>query len=516
MDLLDVLNQKENTQTKKAKKEEKAYKTLYLQLRPKTFNEIIGQDVITKILKNQVRTNKIANAYLFSGHKGCGKTSTARLFAKAINCKNPKDGEPCNECESCKAINSGNGVDIIELDAASNNGVDNARDLIEKAAFLPYNSKKKVYIIDEAHMLTTQAFNALLKTLEEPPEHTMFILCTTEPKKLPSTILSRCQRYDFKRIPYNTLKKKISDTLNLMNITYDLKTLDLLVRLSDGSLRDALALAEQVSNLGNELKYEEVTELMGVAAEDTIYEIVDAIITKNYIKAIQTVDEIITSGKDILYYSMDILQYFRNMLVVKNTKNEMELKLINCPDWIVEKINKSINNVTNEEITKFIDVFYDVEKDIKSFVQPKKALEVAIIKCIEIKNSKDNTKEIMKKIEDIVLSLDTIKAQMKLEKIKEEKIINNVKKEDKTEDNKKENITKESIQNNNVQQNYKEKWDGFLEYLKSNKYIILSTLLKLSKLKSINGKIVIGFDSKNKFAIPKLQEEKILINYMKH
>jgi len=289
-----------------------------------------------------------------------------------------------------------------------------------------------------------------------------------------------------------------------MNITFDAKTLDLLVRLSDGSLRDALAIVEQVSNLGNELKYEEIAELMGVTAEDSIYETIDAIINKNYVKAIKVIDEVVTSGKDILYYSMDILQYFRNMLVIKNAQNEEELKAINCPEWVVEKIKKNINNLTNEEIMKFIDVFYNVEKDIKGFIQPKKALEVAVIKCIEIKNEKDDTKEIVKKLNDISITLATIKLHMKTEKIKEQ-----MDKKDNIKENK-ETIAQDEeqkVKGINKEELY-EKWNKFLDYLKNNKLVTLRTLLQNGRLKSINGKIVIAFEKKFEFAITKLKEEK--------
>ena len=258
-----------------------AYVALYRKFRPTKFSEVVGQEHIEKTLKKQIMNNRVGHAYLFTGGRGSGKTSTAKILARAVNCKNPIDGEPCNECEICKAALSGSLVDITEMDAASNNGVDNIRDIREEVEFIPTSAKYRVYIIDEVHMLSTGAFNALLKTLEEPPEHVIFILATTEPQKLPTTIISRCQRFDFKRIQSQDIIKRLQFICDEIGIKIEENAQRIIANLSDGAMRDAISILDRCVSDGDEIITEEkIRELTGVPKFEYIFKMTKAIINR--------------------------------------------------------------------------------------------------------------------------------------------------------------------------------------------------------------------------------------------
>lgn len=276
------------------------YTALYRKFRPLTFNELVGQDHITRTLKNQIISNRIGHAYLFNGGRGTGKTSSAKIFARAINCLSPKDGEPCNECEICKAILSGSLTDVVEMDAASNNSVEDIRAIRDEVNFLPTLAKYRVYIIDEVHMLSTGAFNALLKTLEEPPAHVKFILATTEPQKLPATILSRCQRFDFKRISNEDIVKRLEVVCKEADIEITKEALKTIAVLSEGAARDALSILERCVQEGNTgIDEDKVKELVGIPKTTFVSKIVENIINNNAEGALKALNEILEDGKDI-------------------------------------------------------------------------------------------------------------------------------------------------------------------------------------------------------------------------
>lgn len=298
------------------------YQALYRQYRPKTFDEVLGQRHITNILKNQIVKENIGHAYLFSGTRGTGKTSTAKIFARAVNCLSPENGNPCNKCEICQGILDESIMDVIEMDAASNRKIDDIRELKDKVIYPPTRAKYKVYIIDEVHMLTTEAFNALLKTLEEPPKHLIFILATTEPQKLPQTILSRCQRFDFKRITSKDLIENMRNICNNLKIDVEDDVLRLIARNTDGAMRDALSLLEQCLAIGEtRITYEDAVNILGIVNSQTIFDIVDKVIDKNIEEGLELINQVIENGKDIHQFIKDFLYHFRNLMIVKTTKD---------------------------------------------------------------------------------------------------------------------------------------------------------------------------------------------------
>lgn len=316
------------------------YQALYRQYRPRNFNEVLGQNHITRTLKNQIEKGNIGHAYLFSGTRGTGKTSTAKIFSRAVSCLNLKDGNPCNECEICKGILDGSIMDVVEMDAASNNSVEDIRELREKVVYPPSRAKYKVYIIDEVHMLTKSAFNALLKTLEEPPRHLMFILATTEPEKLPQTILSRCQRFDFKRVSMKDILDNMKNISEKMNIQIEDRVFNLIARNADGAMRDALSLLDQcISFSGEELKYEDAISILGISNSDLVLDLTDNIIDKNLEKVLEQIDSIIQDGKDILQFIKDITYHFRNLMIVKTSKK---------PDELIEIDKKTMERYLNQ------------------------------------------------------------------------------------------------------------------------------------------------------------------------
>ena len=299
-----------------------AYTALYRKFRPLTFNEMVGQEHITKTLKNQIISGRIGHAYLFSGGRGTGKTSSAKILARAINCLNPKDGEPCNECEICKGILAGSLTDVVEMDAASNNSVEDIRSIREEVNFLPTLAKYRVYIIDEVHMLSTGAFNALLKTLEEPPEHVKFILATTEPQKLPATILSRCQRFDYKRLSNQDISKRLKIICDESKIEITKEALNIIATLADGALRDGISILERCLQDGEtKIAEEKIKDLVGIPKLEYIHQISEAIIQYNVDKAISVTNTILNEGKELTNFLWEIIKYIKDILVLKASQD---------------------------------------------------------------------------------------------------------------------------------------------------------------------------------------------------
>ena len=363
------------------------YQALYRKWRPMTFDDVVGQNHITETLKHELASEKIGHAYLFCGTRGTGKTTTAKIFSRAVNCENPKDGEPCNVCDTCKGIIDGRIMDVYEMDAASNNGVDAIRNLREEVIYTPAGCKYKVYIIDEVHMLTIQAFNALLKTLEEPPEHALFILATTEPQKIPQTILSRCQRYDFKRIGVDDIAGRLKKVAAAEAINATEDALELIAEIGDGSMRDALSVLDRCSAFGEELRRENVSEIVGIVDERVLFNITEDVISNNVSGAIAKLDGLLNMGKDVLTFFEDYIEHLRSVLLC-NECEKPERVLEKSPEAI-EKYKSQAERLTATQLIYGITVLNEYHGRAKSMAIPRIAAEVALIKFCKPKYSSE-------------------------------------------------------------------------------------------------------------------------------
>jgi len=377
------------------------YTALYRKFRPLTFSEIVGQEHITKTLKNQIIAGRVGHAYLFNGGRGTGKTSAAKILARAINCLNPKDGEPCNECEICKGAINGSLTDIVEMDAASNNSVEDIRSIREEVNFLPTKAKYRVYIIDEVHMLSTGAFNALLKTLEEPPEHVKFILATTEPQKLPATILSRCQRFDFKRISNENIIKRLNIVCEQSNIEITKEALNIIAVLSEGAMRDALSILERCIQDGeNKIDEDKIKDLIGIPKITYVSNIIDAILKYDVDKALENIDVVLEEGKDITNLIWEMIKYSKDILVYKSSK---KLELYNQNE--LDKIKTISEGVSKEKLTYLIYELSELENNIKWSTQKTIMFQAGIIKlCSKQLDDNLNLEERVNNIEKYLKS----------------------------------------------------------------------------------------------------------------
>ena len=381
------------------------YTALYRSFRPKTFSEMVGQEHITQTLKNQIIADRVGHAYLLNGSRGTGKTSSAKILARAINCLNPKDGEPCNECEICKSALNGSLTDIVEMDAASNNSVEDIRSIREEVNFLPTKAKYRVYIIDEVHMLSTGAFNALLKTLEEPPEHVKFILATTEPQKLPATILSRCQRFDFKKIPNKDIVKRLKIVCKESNIEYEEDALNIIAVLSEGAMRDALSILERCVQDGeNKINSEKIKELVGIPKITHIHAITKAIIEYNVEEALQTIEEVLEDGKDLDNFIWEIIKYNKDILIFKTSGT---LEIYNEEEQ--NQIKQIAENVSKEKLVNIIYQLSELERELKNSTQKTIMFQAGIIKlCNESNGNAQGLEERIEKIEKYLRSGKTV------------------------------------------------------------------------------------------------------------
>ena len=357
------------------------YTALYRKFRPLNFSEMVGQEHITRTLRNQVIEQRVGHAYLFNGGRGTGKTSAAKILARAVNCLNPKDGEPCNECEICKAILSGSLTDVVEMDAASNNSVEDIRAIRDEVNFLPTRAKYRVYIIDEVHMLSTGAFNALLKTLEEPPEHVKFILATTEPQKLPATILSRCQRFDFKRISTQDIIKRLEIICKESNIQISKEALELIAILSEGAMRDAISILERcAAEQTEEINEDKVRDLVGIPKITYINKLAKGIINKEPEEAINIVNTILEEGKDIDNFLWELIKYIKDILVYKSTS---KLEVYNQEE--IKNIKELADSTNKERLLRLIYELSELANNIKWSSQKAIMFEAGIIKaCMEV------------------------------------------------------------------------------------------------------------------------------------
>ena len=341
-----------------------SYTALYRKFRPDSFQDVKGQDAIVRTLKNQIRAQRIGHAYLFCGTRGTGKTTVAKILAKAVNCEHPIDGNPCNECETCKAIAAGNSMNVIEIDAASNNGVDNIREIREEVAYSPTSGKYKVYIIDEVHMLSIGAFNALLKTLEEPPSYVIFILATTEAHKIPITILSRCQRYDFKRIARTTIVDRLRELMDEEQVEVEDKALRYIAKKGDGSMRDALSLLDQciAFYLGEKLTYEHVLDVLGAVDTDEFSKLLREVLDGDVTQVILHLENMIMQGRDLTQLVNDFTWYLRNLLLLKSSDNMEDVLDVSAEN--LEQLKEEAAMVRDDTLMRYIRIFSELTSGI--------------------------------------------------------------------------------------------------------------------------------------------------------
>ncbi len=371
------------------------YQVLYRKYRPKVFSDVYGQDHVTSTLKNEIENGRVSHAYLFTGSRGTGKTTCAKILAKAVNCEHNINGEPCNECEVCKGLDNGSIFDVVEIDAASNNGVDNIRELRDETNYAPGRCKYRVYIIDEVHMLSTGAFNALLKTLEEPPAHVIFILATTEVHKLPATILSRCQRFDFKRIQPETMAIRLNEVAKAENIDLDNDAATLIARIADGALRDGLSILDQCAGRNKKVTCELVSDVAGLAGKETLYKLSSCISSKDSNNAMTIISELYQNSYDMERLCVEMINHFRQFLVAKTVRKSREL--IICTDDEYNTIVDSSKSFSVEEIMNALDMFQNTLVTIKGGASARIEVEMAFVKLCEPKLD-DSTNALLERI----------------------------------------------------------------------------------------------------------------------
>ena len=382
-----------------------SYTALYRKFRPTRFEDVKGQEHIVQTLKNQIKADRIGHAYLFCGTRGTGKTTVAKIFAKAVNCEHPVDGSPCTECPSCQAIAQDTSMNVIEIDAASNNGVDNVRDIIEQVSYSPTEGRYKVFIIDEVHMLSTAAFNALLKTLEEPPSYVIFILATTEANKIPITVLSRCQQYDFHRIGIDVIKDRMKELLEIEKASVTDSALSYIAKAADGSMRDALSLLDQCMAfyMNQEVTLENVLDVLGAVDNDVFTRLLSAVEKRDVNEVLRTIDEIVMQGRDLGQFVLDFTWYMRNLLLVKNA-DHMEDVLDMSPDTIRE-LKTMAEPISSGKIIRYIRILSELSGSIRYSNQKRILIEVAMIKLCkpQMEQNMDAIIDRLNQIEDTLV-----------------------------------------------------------------------------------------------------------------
>ncbi|WP_251862135.1 DNA polymerase III subunit gamma/tau [Clostridium sp. Marseille-Q2269] len=486
------------------------YTALYREWRPRTFKDVVGQKHITVTLKNQVIEKRIAHAYLFCGTRGTGKTSTAKILSKAVNCLNPKDGEPCNECEICKKINSGTLMDVIEMDAASKRKLEDIKEVIENVKYPPQEGKNKVYIMDEVHMLTQEAVNAFLKTLEEPPSNVIFILATTDPQKLPITILSRCQRFDFRRIKNEEIFERLRSIVSEQGIYADDKSLNLIARMSDGAMRDALSILDQVISTGDgKVEYDQVLDMLGLVTNENLLRLTNSIIEKDVEASMRTIEDIVLSGKDIYNFIKDMITHLRNILMVKISNNPNEI--LDMSSENIDLVKEQAEKIRIEEIMRNIRILQEAEQQSKWVKQSRIYLELAVLKMCKIEY--DTSKEVilsrLNKMEELIKSGNiTLKPKednqnLKSKEFEIKKIKENIK-YDKIEENVIEEYNKDSKL---TIENVKKMWHDILEAFKARRLMVLYAALVTANISNCKeGTITLNYSKQYSFNKKRLEK----------
>ncbi|MBU5669358.1 DNA polymerase III subunit gamma/tau [Peptoniphilus sp. MSJ-1] len=491
------------------------YKALYRKYRSKTFDEMCGQEAVVASLKNQVKNNEISHAYIFSGTRGTGKTSAAKIFSRAVNCLNPKDGNPCNECENCKKILNESVLDVVEMDAASNNGVDDIRELKEKVVYPPTSLKYKVYIIDEVHMLSKGAFNALLKILEEPPRHLIFILATTELEKIPATILSRSQKFFFKRIPSDVIENHLKEITKLEGKSCDDDVYSLIAKSSDGAMRDALSVLDQLLTLDkNHIETKDAMEILGISSSDLLFELSEALIARDINKSLNTIDEIFREGVDFTTLTSQILNHFRDLILVKTLKNPEKIVF----STYIKDFSSLAGRSDLEDLIVIVDLLKEITNEIKYADNKRIIFEMNCIKICnrnngddilgKIKNLEDKINNIgtenlvTKKVYPVVNEIpvnnkinDTLNIEHEVEaRPIENSLQSDIIKEVSTKESNE--VSKENLDLNKIKNDFPK----IIDELKSKKEIGLAGIIEKADIENFsNGTLVFNFSKENSF-----------------
>lgn len=484
-----------------------SYKAIYRRFRPKSFEDLVGQEHISTILKNQIKTDNIAHAYLFSGIRGTGKTSAAKIFARAVNCLSPIEGDPCNKCEICLASLDESLMDIVEIDAASNNKVEDIRELRESINYPPSKGRYKVYIVDEVHMLSTSAFNAFLKTLEEPPSYVIFILATTEQQKIPATIISRCQRYEFKRISSEDISKNMAKICSELDIRVDSKTLKLIARNSEGAMRDALSILDQVVAISDgKIEYEEVLESLGSASGEVLLSLVDSIVERNAAELFEKIENTIKSGKDSTRLIKDMTSYFRSMVIVKAGSNYREI--LDEPEEVLDEIKKRSDKFEMDRLMDCIDILSETEATMKYATQPRITLEITAMKLLEAGEREAMIARI-EKLESIIKSgkIEVSKAtkpESRETRIPPKEVRRDEKFQKPEGDGKKEvELSSKELAFNDIL----DEWSEALKYVKKKKIALHALLVEGKLVKLKNGVLTIQFGDQFGFHKDAIEKE---------
>ena len=482
------------------------YTALYRKFRPITFSEIVGQEHITRTLRNQIVAGRVGHAYLFNGGRGTGKTSAAKILARAINCLNPQDGEPCNECEICKGAINGSLTDIVEMDAASNNSVEDIRSIREEVNFLPTKAKYRVYIIDEVHMLSTGAFNALLKTLEEPPEHVKFILATTEPQKLPATILSRCQRFDFKRISNENIIKRLNIVCEQSGIEITKEAMNIIAVLAEGAMRDALSILERCIQDGeNKIDEDKIKDLVGIPKITYVHNIIDSLFKYDVDNTLKNVDIVLNEGKDINNLLWEMIKYTKDLLVYKASQ-----KLDLYSEEEIANIEEISKNVSKQDLINMVYELSELENDIKWSTQKTIIFQAGMIKlCNKEKTENKGLEERVEKIEKYLKSgkIGVVQNSAVMGANAQQARITSAPNNfspratmaggtQATQTRRVNTNTAKKMENRNYSSDAKQYWPEILTDLKQNGKIVLYTNLINTQAKEIND-MTVGIEFKN-------------------
>ncbi len=482
------------------------YTALYRKFRPITFSEIVGQEHITRTLRNQIVAGRVGHAYLFNGGRGTGKTSAAKILARAINCLNPQDGEPCNECEICKGAINGSLTDIVEMDAASNNSVEDIRSIREEVNFLPTKAKYRVYIIDEVHMLSTGAFNALLKTLEEPPEHVKFILATTEPQKLPATILSRCQRFDFKRISNENIIKRLNIVCEQSGIEITKEAMNIIAVLAEGAMRDALSILERCIQDGeNKIDEDKIKDLVGIPKITYVHNIIDSLFKYDVDNTLKNVDIVLNEGKDINNLLWEMIKYTKDLLVYKASQ-----KLDLYSEEEIANIEEISKNISKQDLINMVYELSELENDIKWSTQKTIIFQAGMIKlCNKEKTENKGLEERVEKIEKYLKSgkigvvQNSVVMGANAQQARTTSAPNNFSQRatmaggtQATQTRRANTNTAKKMETRNYSSDAKQYWPEILTDLKQNGKIVLYTNLINTQAKEIND-MTVGIEFKN-------------------
>lgn len=480
------------------------YTALYREWRPRNFEDVVGQKHITVTLKNQILKDRIAHAYLFCGTRGTGKTSTAKIMAKALNCLDLKEGEPCNECDMCKKINSGLAIDVTELDAASNNGVDNIRDIIDDVQYPPQEARYKIYIMDEVHMLSAGAVNAFLKTLEEPPKNVVFILATTDPQKLPITILSRCQRFDFKRIKNEEIFSRLRKIVVQQGVYADDNSLKLIARISDGAMRDSLSILDQAISMGGgKVDYDNLVGMLGLVTNESLLKLTDCVIDKNVERSMKQIDDIVLSGKDCHSFIKDLVNHMRNLIIVKVSQNPEEI--LDMSKENIDLIQEQAQKIRVEEIMRDIRILQEAEEQSKWSKQSRIYLELAVIKMCKIEYDTSN--------EVLLTRINKLEEMLKQGKISVTTVENTaakvIRETHKSVESKPQQIIEEINPNSTLTiDSVRKAWKDILETFKARRLMVIyASLITGRPAVCSNGVIEIQYEEQFAFNKQRLEKE---------